>query len=144
MTRVVLVRLAWMLPILFGVSVVAFALMRALPGDFAQAVAGTADLTPEALETIRRGLGLDQPIWAQYLVWLGGLASGDFGASFVTHKPVLGELLPRLAVTAELTLLAGAMAMALGVFTGLSRLCSVSERERQLMGLKRLPLTLSG
>lgn len=120
MIRVVLARLAWMLPILLGVSLVAFTLMRALPGDFAQAAAGTTDISPEALQTIRRNLGLDQPIWAQYLQWLGQLASGDLGSSFVTDKPVLGELLPRLAVTFELTLMAGLMAMVLGVGTGLA------------------------
>ena len=49
MIRVVLVRLAWMVPILLGVSLVAFTLMRALPGDFAQAAAGTTDISPEAL-----------------------------------------------------------------------------------------------
>jgi len=119
MTRVVLVRLAWMLPILLGVSVVAFVLMRALPGDFAQASAGTTELTPEALETIRRGLGLDRPVWEQYLRWLGRILRGDFGDSFVTHKPVLGELLPRLAVTAQLTLMAGGLAMLMGASSGL-------------------------
>jgi peptide/nickel transport system permease protein len=120
MIRVVLVRLAWMMPILLGVSLVAFTLMRALPGDFAQAAAGTNTLSPEALQTIRRDLGLDRPIWAQYLQWLGQLARGDLGTSFVTAKPVLGELLPRLAVTFELTLLAGLMAMVLGVGSGLA------------------------
>ena len=120
MTRVVLARLAWMLPILLGVSLVAFTLMRALPGDFAQAAAGTTDVTPAVLQTIRRDLGLDQPIWQQYLHWLGQLARGDLGNSFVTSKPVLGELLPRLAVTFELTLIAGAMALMLGAATGLA------------------------
>jgi len=120
MIRIVLVRLAWMVPILFGVSVVAFALMRALPGDFVQASAGTTDLSPEALETLRRGLGLDRPVWVQYLGWISDLARGNFGDSFVTHKPVLGELLPRLAVTAELTLIAGTMAMVMGVGSGLA------------------------
>ncbi len=120
MTRVVLVRLAWMLPILLGVSMVAFALMRALPGDFAQAAAGTADISPEALDAIRRELGLDRPIWEQYLQWLGQIMVGDFGISFVTDKPVLGELLPRLAVTFELTLLAGIIAMLLGAGSGLA------------------------
>ena len=120
MIRLVLLRLAWMLPILFGVSVVAFALMRALPGDFVQASAGTTDITPEALATMRRDLGLDRPIAVQYLGWLGDLARGDFGESFVTHKPVLGELLPRLAVTAELTLIAGLMALVLGAGSGLA------------------------
>ena len=54
MSRLVLSRLAWMLPILLGVSVVAFLLMRALPGDFVQASAGTTELSNEALATIRR------------------------------------------------------------------------------------------
>ena len=120
MGRLVLIRLAWMLPILLGVSVVAFALMRALPGDFAQASAGTTELAPEALNIIRRDLGLDRPVWEQYLRWLGKLLKGDFGDSFTTHKPVLGELLPRLAVTAELTLIAGLMAMAMGASSGLA------------------------
>ena len=120
MRRLVLIRLAWMLPILFGVSVVAFVLMRALPGDFAQASAGTTELAPEALNIIRRDMGLDRPVWEQYLRWLGKLLKGDFGDSFTTHKPVLGELLPRLAVTAELTLIAGLMAMAMGASSGLA------------------------
>ena len=120
MRRLVLIRLAWMLPILLGVSVVAFVLMRALPGDFAQASAGTTELAPEALNIIRRDLGLDQPVWEQYLRWLAQLLKGDFGDSFTTHKPVLGELLPRLAVTAELTLMAGLMAMAMGASSGLA------------------------
>ena len=120
MRRLVLIRLAWMLPILLGVSVVAFVLMRALPGDFAQASAGTTELAPEALNIIRRDMGLDRPVWEQYLRWLGKLLKGDFGDSFTTHKPVLGELLPRLAVTAELTLIAGLMAMAMGAGSGLA------------------------
>ncbi len=120
MTRQVLVRFAWMLPILLGVSVVAFALMRALPGDFVQAAAGTTELTPEAVNTLRRDLGLHLPVWQQYLAWLGRVLHGDLGTSFVTHKPVLGELLPRLAVTAELTAIAGVMAMLLGAASGLA------------------------
>ena len=120
MTRLVLTRLAWMFPILLGVSVVAFLLMRALPGDFVQASAGTTELSNEALATIRRNLGLDQPVWLQYWQWLTRLLAGDFGTSFVTHKPVLTELLPRLAVTAELTLIAGLMALAIGATSGLA------------------------
>jgi peptide/nickel transport system permease protein len=120
MIRLVLVRLAWTVPILLGVSVVAFALMRALPGDFALAAAGTTAVSPEALDTIRRNLGLDLPIWQQYLRWLGSALTGDFGNSFTTHKPVLAELLPRLAVTAELTLIAVVMALTLGAASGLA------------------------
>ncbi|MEO8855471.1 MAG: ABC transporter permease [Burkholderiaceae bacterium] len=120
MTRMVLVRLAWMVPILLGVSVVAFVLMRALPGDFVQAAAGTSTVSPEVLATVRRDLGLDLPIWQQYLRWIGHALTGDLGTSFVTHRPVTRELFPRLAVTAELTLIAGIMAMLLGVGSGLA------------------------
>ena len=120
MTRLVVNRILWMLPILLGVSVVAFLLMRALPGDFVQASAGTTELSNEALATIRRNLGLDQPVWLQYWQWLTRLLAGDFGTSFVTHKPVLAELLPRLAVTGELTLVAGIMALLIGATSGLA------------------------
>ncbi|MCW3473977.1 ABC transporter permease [Limobrevibacterium gyesilva] len=116
----VAVRLALTLPILLGVSIVAFVLMRALPGDFAQASAGTTAISAEALDTIRRNLGLDQPVWQQYLVWLDGALTGDLGRSFATRQPVTGELLPRLTVTAELTLIAGLMALTMGACTGLA------------------------
>ena len=116
----VVVRLLLMLPILLGVSIVAFVLMRALPGDFAQAAAGTNIVSPEALATIRHNLGLDQPVWRQYLQWIAAVLRGDLGTSFVTKKPVVGELLPRLAVTAELTAIAGLMALAMGGISGLA------------------------
>ncbi len=120
MIRMVLVRLLLMLPILLGVSIVAFVLMRALPGDFAQAAAGTNFVSPEALATIRHNLGLDRPVWQQYLQWIAAALRGDLGTSFVTKRPVTGELLPRLAVTAELTVIAGLMALAMGGVTGLA------------------------
>jgi peptide/nickel transport system permease protein len=111
------VRLALTLPILLGVSIVAFVLMRALPGDFAQAAAGTNVTSAEVLDTIRHNLG---PVWRQYLAWLGGALTGDFGKSFATRQPVADEIRSRLAVTAELTLIAGLMALALGACTGLA------------------------
>jgi peptide/nickel transport system permease protein len=110
MIRMVAVRLLLTVPILLGVSIVAFVLMRALPGDFAQASAGTSTISAEAL---------DLPVWRQYLRWLGATLSGDLGLSFTTRKPVAREIFPRLAVTAELTLIAGLMAGLMGVTTGL-------------------------
>lgn len=120
MTRFVLGRLAWMAAILLGVSLVAFLLMRAIPGDFAIAAAGTQSVAPEVLATIRRDLGLDQPLMTQYLAWLGHALVGDLGISFVTRQPVLGELLNRLAVTFQLTFLAALIAAVMGVATGLA------------------------
>ena len=98
MIRMVAVRLALTLPILLGVSVVAFVLMRALPGDFAQASAGTSTISAEALDTIRRDLGLDRPLWQQYLAWLGAALRGDLGMSFTARKPVAGEEIGRAHV----------------------------------------------
>jgi peptide/nickel transport system permease protein len=120
MIRMVAVRLALTLPILLGVSIVAFVLMRALPGDFVQASAGTTVISAQALDTIRHNLGLDQPIWQQYLAWLTGAFTGDLGKSFATRQPVTGEVFSRLAVTAELTLIAGLMALLMGAATGLA------------------------
>ena len=119
MRHLVLMRLALMVPILLGVSVIAFGLMRMLPGDFVEAAAGTTTVSAEFLEATRRNLGLDRPIWRQYVTWIGKALTGDLGLSFATRKPVTSELLPRLAVTAELTAIAGAMAMIMGVTTGL-------------------------
>ena len=58
------------------------------PGDFAQASAGTSTVTPEILAAIRRNLGLDLPVWRQYLRWLGAALGGDLGTSFRTREPV--------------------------------------------------------
>lgn len=120
MSRMVLLRIALAVPILLAVSMVAFALVRALPGDFAQASAGTTSISPEALATIRRDLGLERPIWAQYWDWLAHAVTGDLGRSFATKRPVATELLPRLAVTAELAFMAGLFALVLGSITGLA------------------------
>lgn len=120
MTRFVLGRLAWMVAILLGVSLVAFMLMRAIPGDFAIAAAGSQSVAPEVLAAIRHDLGLDRPLMTQYLAWLGQALTGDLGTSFVTRQPVLGELLNRLAVTVQLTLIAAVIAAVMGIATGLA------------------------
>jgi peptide/nickel transport system permease protein len=119
MMRVVASRLAWTLVILLGVSFIAFMLMRALPGDFAVAVAGTQVVAPEVLDAIRHNLGLDRPLLEQYFVWLGKALTGDLGTSFVTKRPVAGELLNRFVVTVQLTLVAALIALTMGAATGL-------------------------
>lgn len=120
MARAVVVRLAWTFAILLGVSFIAFMLMRALPGDFALAAAGTSSIGGDALNNIRSALGLDRPLLEQYFLWLGHALTGDFGNSFVTKRPVLGELGPRFMVTAQLTFVAAVIAMLIGITTGLA------------------------
>ncbi|SFZ86686.1 peptide/nickel transport system permease protein [Devosia enhydra] len=119
MARIILVRLGWTVAILLGVSLIAFMLMRALPGDFVLAAAGTTSVSPEVLETMRRDLGLDRPLLEQYFAWLGSALQGDLGRSFVTRAPVMQEIWPRFVVTIQLTLVAAIMAMLIGVTTGL-------------------------
>lgn len=120
MVRLVLVRLAWTLAILLGVSFTAFMLMRALPGDFALAAAGTSSVGEEVMAQIRQELGIDRPLIEQYFLWLGGAVTGDLGNSFVTKRPVLQEIGPRFVVTFQLTTIAAIMAMVIGVVTGLA------------------------
>jgi len=79
--RIIAQRLGLGLVTLFFVSVIIFAAVNMLPGDFAQAILGQG-ATPEAVEAIRRDLGLDKPPITRYFDWLGGVLQGDFGTSF--------------------------------------------------------------
>ncbi len=94
-------------------------MIRLIPGDAVQVTIGAnADVTPEQIAAIRARLGLDQPVIAQYGHWLARALHGDLGASVWTGRPVLEEILPRIGVTAELTLLALLLAGALAVPLG--------------------------
>jgi len=119
MGRIIRVRLAWAVVILLGVSLIAFVLMRALPGDFVLAAHGTETISEETIAALRHELGIDRPILQQYLSWLVAAVQGDFGHSFVTKAPVLTEIGPRFLVTVQLTAVATVLAMLLGVTTGL-------------------------
>ena len=112
-------RLAAALPTLAGVVVVTFVMARALPGDPAAYFAGPA-ATREAVEEIRRQLGLDQPLWVQFGRYLGDLARGDLGVSITTGQPVLADIAQRLPASAELTLLGLLIAAGLGVPMGVA------------------------
>src|SRR5918912_3356579 len=97
-------RLMFAIPSLVGVVIVTFLLMRALPGDPAAYFAGPA-ATKEAIEQIRKNLGLDQPLIIQFGRYVGDLARGDLGNSLTTGQPVATEIRTRLPASAELTLL---------------------------------------
>ena len=107
-------RLLYLVPVLVAVSLLTFLIASLLPGDLAYAMLGD-DATPEAIAALRRDMGLDQPIWWRYLVWLAGIVQGDFGRSFRTGEPVLGAILDRLPVTLELMLLAQLGGLAISV-----------------------------
>ncbi len=116
--RAVARRLLGALPNLLGVVVITFVLTRALPGDPAAYFAGGA-ATQEAVAQVRAQLGLDRPLFEQFLRYVGALARGDLGLSLTTGQPVAQELMARLPASLEMVLcallLACAIALPLGV-----------------------------
>ena len=111
-------RLMLAVPLLLGMSVLVFGLMRLVPGDPAVTVLGYK-ATPEAVRALREAFHLDEPLPRQYLAWLGGVARGDFGLDFRQNEPIGRMILDRLPVTLELTLLAALAAALIGVPLGL-------------------------
>lgn len=110
----------------FGVSVLTFLMIRLIPGDAVQVMLGAnAEVTAGQIAAMRSRLGLDQPVFVQYVGWAGRALHGDLGASVWTGRPVLEEILPRVGVTAEITLLAlvlaGALAVPLGCLMATAR-----------------------
>ncbi|WP_088344631.1 MULTISPECIES: ABC transporter permease [Rhodomicrobium] len=122
MLMMVLKRLATTIPSLIGVVIVTFLLTRALPGDPAAYFAGAA-ATPQAVEEVRKQLGLDQPLPLQFVRYVGDLAQGDLGTSLTTGQRVSADIAARLPASAELTLLgllfSLSIAVPLGVFAAL-------------------------
>ncbi|HUI95924.1 MAG TPA: ABC transporter permease, partial [Xanthobacteraceae bacterium] len=112
-------RLLLMLLTLFGISVLIFVLLRVVPGNIADIIFSAAGMIdPADKASLEHDLGLDQPIITQYLHWIGGMAHGDLGYSYMTEKPALAEILPRIPITAKLAGLALAFATLIGVPLG--------------------------
>ena len=105
---------------LFLVTVVSFSVTLLLPGDPALAYIGEANMRDTAMyETMRRELGLDQPIPVQYAKWVGRVLRGDFGRSIRTREPALEGLLARFPVTLHLTAMAMVVALVIAVPVGI-------------------------
>ena len=112
-------RLALMLVTLVGISIVIFFLLRVVPGnivDILFAAAGYVDPADKA--NLQRELGIDQPMVVQYLHWISGLLHGDLGYSYVSEKPALDEILPRIPITARLAALALLFSASVGIPLG--------------------------
>ncbi|HEV8441475.1 MAG TPA: ABC transporter permease [Methylomirabilota bacterium] len=119
MSRYVAVRLASLIPILFGVSLLVFSMQHLIPGDIVDVFSSDqAYGDKNAAARLRAQLRLDRPIWEQYARWLGGALRGDLGASFVSGKPVMDEILRRVPVNLELAALALGFALTLGIPVG--------------------------
>ncbi|CAN5731930.1 ABC transporter permease [soil metagenome] len=112
-------RLLLLIPILFGVSLLVFGLIHAIPGDATLIAIGTdTRITPEQRELVRKSYGLDQPLPVQYAKWMGHVLTGDLGKSLRTRRPLTDELRLRLPVTTQLALMAATMAIGLAIPIG--------------------------
>jgi peptide/nickel transport system permease protein len=118
-------RLATSLPLLLLISLVVFALIHAAPGGPTAVFLANPGVRPEDIERLRRSLGLDRPLWLQYLQWLGAFIRGDWGYSMTDSRPVLTRVLERAPATMELTaasmLLAAILTVTFGTIAALAR-----------------------
>lgn len=112
-------RLLHLVLVFFGVSVVTFCISHVIPGDPARMLVGP-HASPETLAAARASLGLDQPVWTQYIQYMTGLFHGDMGLSIRTQMPVAGELAKYFPATLELTLAAMLIAVIFGIVLGVA------------------------
>lgn len=112
-------KLAAMTLTFLGITLVAFTLIRLIPGDPVEVMVGERKLDPELHAAAMQRLGLDLPLWQQYLHYLGQILRGDFGLSLVSHEPVLAEFLQLFPATLELSLFAMLFAVLLGLPAGI-------------------------
>lgn len=117
MTRYILRRLVLVIPVLIGVSMVVFWMIRAIPGDPARVIAGEG-APLETVERIREQYGLNEPLHVQYALFLKHLLEGDLGRSIRSRRPVVEELGMRILATLELAAGSMLVALVIGVTTG--------------------------
>lgn len=98
MKSYILRRVLQAVPLLFFISIVSFALIKLSPGDPVLSFV-TPNMDPEDVERIRNSLGLNEPVYVQYLIWLKNVLMGDFGYSLVNHRPVLTLIAERIPAT---------------------------------------------
>lgn len=103
MLRLILSRLVAAIPVMGVVAIFIFLMLRLSPGDPAAILAGDA-ATPETIAAIRAGLGLDQPIWVQFVQWVGNLLQGDLGRSVLSKQPVMHMIADRIEPTISLAI----------------------------------------
>jgi ABC-type dipeptide/oligopeptide/nickel transport system permease component len=117
--RYFLYRLAAVIPVLLGVSVAVFTMVRLVPGDPVQLMfVNQAMPSPERVEEMRHQMGLDLPVWRQYADYVTGILHGDFGNSYRSRQPVFEEIIARLPNTLRLTFASLLVAVTIGITAG--------------------------
>lgn len=111
-------RLISLIPVLLGVSIVVFALIRLIPGDPVIVMLGER-ARPEEIERVREEMGFNRPIYVQYLEWMGRIARGDLGTSIINRTAVMDELKYRLSATVEMIVVGMIIGLIIGISIGI-------------------------
>lgn len=117
MARYLAGRIAQLIPVLLGISVAVFILIKLTPGDPAAAILGV-QATPAELARVRAAMGLDQPFYVQFFKWLWGVLQGDLGASYISKKPVIELIVVRFPATLQLSFFAMLVGILIGIPSG--------------------------
>lgn len=120
MLRYTIRRFFLMIPTLFGVAVLVFILLRAMPGDIVEMrmLMDGGQISQEALDVERARLGLDQPLLYQFYHWITGIMVGDFGTSMWTGRPVIDEIGSRLGLSLQVAIMATILAILISIPLG--------------------------
>jgi peptide/nickel transport system permease protein len=125
MSKVIIRRLLQAIPVFIGITIISFALIHAVPGGPTARLELDADIRPEDIARIKANMGLDRPVWQQYLIWVGNLLRGDLGISYIDQRPVAGQIRERLPKTVLLTgtalLLSIGLALPIGVIAAVKQ-----------------------
>jgi dipeptide transport system permease protein len=129
-------RIAVLIPTFIGVSIVAFLFIRLLPGDPVALMSGERVMSPERHAMISAQLGMDRPMFIQYLDYVTGIFRGDLGTSIVSKKPILDQFLALFPATVELAMCAILLAIAIGIPAGvIAAIKRGSFFDQSLMGI---------
>src|SRR5437773_3391588 len=129
MTQYVLKRILLFIPTLIAITLITFAISHLAPGDRTELKVGVtgdnqkvdakSQMNQEAKNYYKQKWGLDKPIYAQYFIWLGNMATGDFGTSFVDNRPVMGKIVERIPITATISLIIVVLAYLISIPIGI-------------------------
>ena len=118
MLRYVIGRVLGAIPLLFGISILVFLLVNAVPGNPVGELVLNPGTRPQDVQALKEAYGLDKPVAVRYFVWLGKVVRGDFGLNLVTHTPVSKDITSRLPNTMKLTLAAFGLALLFSIPVG--------------------------
>jgi dipeptide transport system permease protein len=119
MLRFILTRVSLVIPTFVGITLLTFFLVRLIPGDPIETMAGERGIDPVRHAELRKEYGFDQPILVQYAIYIGHVLRGDLGRSIITREPVTSEFLTLFPATIELSVCAILFALAIGLPAGI-------------------------